>query len=161
MRADAAARRRVAHHQIVQACIRHEAEPFQQGSSFRQQMVHILHQQCPTSRPQIAEETWLERTMMYFPFPRVPHHYARLRIVSAGQMHEVPWREQTLEAFDRPANQQWAALPIACEKTAWRESSQQGGDARSIWHAWIIAVHASYALKLTAAPQTSTVGKIG
>jgi hypothetical protein len=151
MRADAAAGRCVAHHQVVQARIRHEAEPFQQRPSFRQEMVHILHQQRPTSRPQIAEETWFERTMMHFPFPRLSHNYARLRIVAAGQAHEVPWSEQTLEAFDSAPDQQWSSLPIACEKAAWRESSQQGGDARSIRHAWIIAVHASAALEVAAA----------
>ena len=88
---------------------------------------------------------------MYFPFARVSHDHARLRIVATGQVHEVPWREQTLEGFDRAANQQWSALPIACEKAAWRESSQQGGDARSIRHVLIIAVHASAALKVTVA----------
>src|SRR4029078_9962615 len=73
MRADAAARRCVAHHQIVQARVRHEAEPFQQRPSFSQQMVYILHQQGPTPRTQIAEETWLERTVMYFPLAPMSH----------------------------------------------------------------------------------------
>jgi len=123
MRADAAARRRIAHHQIVQARVRHEAEPFQQRPSFRQQMVNILHQQRPTPRTQIVEETWFERTMMYFPLPRMSHNDARLRIVATSQVHEVLWSEQALETLDSAADQQWSPLPIACEKAAWRESS--------------------------------------
>ena len=106
MRADSAARRGIAHHQIVQPRIRNEAEPFQQRIFLRKQMVHILHQQRPTPRTQIAEETWFERTMMYFPFPCMSHNDARLRIVAAGQVHEVPWSEQALEALDSAANQQ-------------------------------------------------------
>ena len=67
MRADPAARRGVAHHQVVEPEVGDEGEALQQLAPLRQEVVHTLHQQRPATRGQAPEKARLERAMLNFP----------------------------------------------------------------------------------------------
>ncbi len=67
MRADAATRRGVADHHVVDAPVRQETEVLEQLGDFRDQLIHGLHQQGPVTFRQLLVGIFGERTATQFP----------------------------------------------------------------------------------------------
>lgn len=88
----AAAGHGVTHHQIVQAGVRDEIEPGQQGIGFGEPVIERLHQQRPFGFGQALEISCLEWAVVELPARTASLDEARLDLVAAGQVLHFPGR---------------------------------------------------------------------
>ena len=119
VRADAASRHGVAHHQVVEPRERQEGEAAQERIRRIEMQVETLHQQGPVARRQSAEVPAAKRTVRERPAPALAHHQPRLDVVA----HRKPLQRRGIgearEAGDRGANESRLLLPVP---------AQEGGD---------------------------------
>ena len=125
MRADAAARGRVAHHQVVEARERQEVEAAQQAIGARVVKVGSLHEQRPARLRQRSPAGAAKRPARQRESRSVAHHEARLDVVALGQRTQLRPCEQIVERGQCAAHQQRALVPVARDKCARGEAWRQ------------------------------------
>src|SRR5687768_12888793 len=111
MRPDAAAGRRIAHHDVVETRVRNEAEFEQQRLRARQHFVHALHEQRPAARWKTRQRSPRKRSMSDVPAPAVTRDEPRLHVVARRQLEERLARDDILILWERAARKQQSLLP--------------------------------------------------
>jgi len=122
VRPDTAAGARVAHHDIVQARLRHEGELPQQGIGARVLQVDTAHEQRPVARPRPQA---LERSVQRLVAPAATLDDTRLDVVARRERTQVRLGEHAAEARQRAAHKEWALLPVVPQKFARRQAAEQ------------------------------------
>jgi hypothetical protein len=110
--ADAAARRRVAHHDVVDAGVGDEIEAREQARGRRGKKVRILDQDGPIAAWKLLQARGRQGPVLDGPRCTAAAHEARGDIVASGESPHFTRRERVLEAGKRAAHEQRFALPM-------------------------------------------------
>ncbi len=116
MRPDAAARRREAHHQVVEASERQEGKAPQERVGRGRVQVHALHQQRPVARGQRAKIGASKRSVRERPARAVTDDEPRLDVVTQRERGELPGRDNAGKTLERAADEQGFLLPVLAEE---------------------------------------------
>ena len=118
MRPDAAARRRVAHHQVVEPRVRDEREAPQQRVGRVAVQVHALHEQRPVAARQARERGAAERSVRRANSDCVPCCTSRDATSSrAGEREELVARDDAGEPRHAAADEQAASCASGARRT--------------------------------------------
>ena len=134
MRPDSAARRGVAHHDIVEPRVRDEVELGEQRLRARQHFVHALHEQRPSARGLTCERFARERTVLDVPAPAGARDEPRLHVGARCKLEERLARDEVFVRGKRAACKQPPLLPV----TAQERPGVQPGEHRGLHGARII-----------------------
>ena len=120
MRPDPAAIGGVAHHHIVDAPVRHEAEWFDQRGDIRRMMIDRLHQQRPwrdfRPGPKVREAALGQRAALHHQMVPLPPDEARFHAFLAGEARQFIGLQRVAPLDPGIADQQRALLPIAVQE---------------------------------------------
>ena len=137
VRPDAAARRRIAHHQVVKPRKRQEGKTTQQCVGRIAFQVCALDQQRPVPGRQRAQCPRAERTVLQRPRAAVADQQPRLHIVALRHGKELRTGVQAGKIGDRAAHQQGVLLPVPAQKCRGGLAAQQGpARGRRAGHQW-------------------------
>ena len=126
VRADAAAGRGEADHQVVDTPAGQEAEVLEHFGHFRHELVDGLHQQGPVAFGQLAEGVLGERAAAQFPrVGAVLQHQARFDFLFQRQAGQFVGADRAFEAGDGLTDQQGLLLPVVAQELARSEAAQQ------------------------------------
>ncbi|MNT38784.1 hypothetical protein D3C72_1749930 [compost metagenome] len=125
MRADGAAGRRIADHQVVQPGIRHEIETPQDVGNMRQVMVDVLHQDGPVAFRQAPQAAGAERAALQRPLALLELDQPRLDILAARQLGQPCQINRRPDIGQRAADQQRLLVPVVLQKGFGGHAAQQ------------------------------------
>src|SRR5690606_32170949 len=114
VRADAAAVRGYADHDVVEPGVRNEAELLHQGAGGIAVDVDTLHQQGPARFAGLRQAG--ERPVFHVPRLALAPDQARLDVVAARQLLDGGDGQRRPEARNGLRDQEWPALPIAAHE---------------------------------------------
>ena len=128
VRADAAAWRRVADHDVIQAPARQEGEVLQQGGDLRHIVIHRLYQQGPVALRQAGEGGLVEGAVADLPgtVGALFLDQTGLDIVLAGEPGQFVWRQRVVEVGEGATDQQRLLLPDIAQELCRCQAAQQG-----------------------------------
>mmetsp|Transcript_21382 Transcript_21382/g.82847 ORF Transcript_21382/g.82847 Transcript_21382/m.82847 type:complete len:365 (+) Transcript_21382:4085-5179(+) len=139
MRADAAAVARHRQHQVIEPCIRHEAEPVQQFACFGQMLVQPLHQQGPAWLAHRREPR--DRALLELPLAVERGDEAALHIVLGRQRRQRFERCGRHRVREGLAHQQRLLLPVLVHELGRAHAPQHRGREINV-HAGIVPMAA-------------------
>src|SRR5690606_26276610 len=130
VRADVAAIRRIAHHHVVNAPARKEAEMLEQIGDVRHPLINLLYEERPMRLRQRGEVFFLERTVPQLPWLRTAalDDDPRFGLLLERQPGQVFGRNGRLEGRKGAAHEQRLLLPVLVKELLVREPAQQ-----SLW----------------------------
>src|SRR5581483_2538910 len=122
VRADAAAQRGVARHDIVEPRLRQERKAPQQRVGALMVKIHSAHEQGPIARPRPQAR---ERAVARLIASAAAHHDARLDVVAAREGQQIRGVEQIPELRQRAAHIERTLLPMPSQEFARRQAAEQ------------------------------------
>ena len=122
MRADAAARRGVAHHYIVESRLGDEREAAEQRVRARIVEVHAAHQHCPVA---FFRGERRERTVLGVPFRAAAFHDPGFDIIAARKSEQLALVHHAGELRQCVAHMKRTLLPVAAQEFPRRQAAEQ------------------------------------
>jgi len=116
VRPDAAVRRRVADHQVVEARVGDEREAPHQRIRASVDEIHALDEQRPRAFRQAGERAAGERSVIDVPAPAFAHDEPRLDVVACGEREKRRARERAGEAGQRGTHEACVPVPRRAQK---------------------------------------------
>ena len=116
MRADAAAGHGVAHHHVVLARVRHEAEVLLQRASRRDEILDSVDEQRPVARRQPGEIATAERSVLHPPRSARADDQPRFDVIAAGEADQARAVDCAVQLRQDGARKEGFFLPVFCEE---------------------------------------------